>query len=99
MKAEIYNLFRKKRKELIQAPTCSAEARKAAEQWLALGGAEREAEETKHISQSWREDIVTVDGLITLRNLKRGQRCFGADHAKEVAAHARGAQSGRSGIL
>ena len=54
MKAEILEFVQEKTKELIQAPTCSAEARKAAEQWLASVGTEREAEQ-KHISQSWRK--------------------------------------------
>ena len=89
MKAEILQFVQEKTKELIQAPTCSAEARKAAEQWLALVGTEREAEETKAYLAELEEDIVTVDGLITFAESEAGAAVFGADHAKEVAAHAR----------
>lgn len=60
MKAEILQFVQEKTKELIQAPTCSAEARKAAEQWLALVGTEREAEETKAYLAELEEDIVSV---------------------------------------
>ena len=89
MKAEILQFVQEKTKELIQAPTCSAEARKAAEQWLALVGTEREAEETKAYLAELEEDIVTVDGLITFAESEAGAAVFGADHAKEVAAHSR----------
>ena len=76
MKAEILQFVQEKTKELIQAPTCSAEARKAAEQWLALVGTEREAEETKAYLAELEEDIVTVDGLITFAESEAGQRCL-----------------------
>lgn len=89
MKAEILQFVQEKTKELIQAPTCSAEARKVAEQWLASVGTEREAEETKVYLAELEEDIVTVDGLIAFAESEAGAEVFGADHAKEVAAHAR----------
>ena len=88
MKAEILQFVQEKTKELIQAPTCSAEARKAAEQWLASVGTEREAEETKAYLTELEEDIVTVDGLIAFAESEAGAEVFGADHAKEVAAQA-----------
>ena len=86
MKAEILQFVQEKTKELIQAPTCSAEARKAAEQWLALVGTEREAEETKAYLAELEEDIVTVDGLITFAESEAGAAVFGADHAKAAGA-------------
>ena len=83
MKAEILQFVQEKTKELIQAPTCSAEARKAAEQWLASVGTEREAEETKAYLAELEEDIVTVDGLIAFAESEAGAEVFGADHAKK----------------
>ena len=76
MKAEILQFVQEKRKT-DQAPTCSAEARKAAEQWLALVGTEREAEETKAYLAELEEDIVDSGRLDHIcGNLKRGQRCL-----------------------
>lgn len=89
MRADVLQFVQEKTKELIEAPTCSKEAREAAERWLAAVGTEREKEETAAYLAELEEDIVTVDGLISFAESEAGANVFGAEHAKEVAAHAR----------
>lgn len=74
--------------EMINAHSCSAEAKAAAESWLAAVGTEREAEETKNLIAELEEDIMPVDTLIAFAGSEAGAQVFGAEMAKNVAAHA-----------
>lgn len=75
--------------ELINAPTCSGEARAAAQAWLDAVGTEQEAAETKKYIAELEGDIMPIDGLIGFAESDMGAQVFGADKAKEVAAHAK----------
>lgn len=75
--------------ELIDAPTCSGEARAAAQAWLDAVGTEQEAAETKKYIAELEGDIMPIDGLIGFAESGMGAQVFGADKAKEVAAHAK----------
>lgn len=88
MKKEVLDFVVEKTRELMAAPTCSAEAKAAAETWLEAVGTEREAEITKEYLTELEEDIVTVDGLAAFAESEMGAKVFGAD-APDVAAHAR----------
>lgn len=44
-----------KAKELIAAPSCSAEAKEAAQAWIAAVGTDKQAEETKKSSLRWKK--------------------------------------------
>ena len=55
--------------------------------WLDAVGTENEAEETKKYIAELEADIVTVDDLISLAESEMGAKIFGAEKAKEVAAH------------
>lgn len=87
MTKETMDFAVEKTKELMDAPTCSKEAKEAAQAWLDAVGTEREAEETKRYIAELEEDIVTVDALISLAESELGTQIFGAEHAKVVAAH------------
>lgn len=89
MDREVLEFVVEKSKELMAAPSCSVEAMAAAKSWLEAIGTEREAEETRKYVAELEEDIVTVDGLIAFAESEAGVRVFGADKAKEVAAHGR----------
>ncbi|MDO4261542.1 MAG: molecular chaperone Hsp90 [Eubacteriales bacterium] len=89
MKKEVLDLVTEKTKELIAAPTCSREAKEAAQSFLDAVGTEKEAEAAKAYIAELEEDIVPIDGLISLAESETGARIFGADHAKTVAAHGR----------
>lgn len=74
---------------LMDAPTCSAEARAAAEAWLKAVGTDRQADATKEYIAELEADIVTVEGLELFAMSAAGAKVFGEAHAKEVAEHAR----------
>lgn len=88
MKKEVLDFVAEKTKELIDAPTCSQEAREAAKAWLDAVGTDKEQEETKKYIAELEEDIVTVDGLIAFAESEAGAGVFG-EKAPEVAAHGR----------
>ena len=72
-----------KTNDLMGAPSCSGEAKAAAQAWLDAVGTDREAEETRKYVEELEADIMPIDGLIGFAE------SFGADKAKAVAAHAR----------
>ena len=68
-----------KAKELIAAPSCSAEAKEAAQAWIAAVGTDK-----------MEEDIIPIDGLIAFAESDAGAKVFGgAEKAKGVAEHGR----------
>ena len=75
-----------KAKELIAAPSCSAEAKEAAQAWIDAVGTDKEAEETKKFIAEMEEDIMPIDGLIAFAESDAGAKVFG-DKAKEIAEH------------
>ena len=78
-----------KTKEMIGSATCSSEAKTAAQAWLNAVGTPGEAEETKKFIDELEADIMPVDGLIAFAESDAGSHVFGAENAKNVAAHAR----------
>ena len=88
MKKEVLDFVAEKTKELIDAPTCSQEAREAAKAWLDAVGTDKEQEETQKYIAELEQDIVTVDGLIAFAESEAGAGVFG-EKAPEVAAHGR----------
>ncbi|WP_343209382.1 molecular chaperone Hsp90 [Anaerolentibacter hominis] len=89
MKKEVLDFVVEKTHDLMNAFSCSAEAKAAAQAWLDAVGTENEAAETKKYMAELEADIVSIDGLISFAESEHGAQVFGADKAKEVAAHAR----------
>ena len=89
MKKEVLDYVVEQTHALMNAASCSREAKDAAQAWLDAVGTENEAEETKKYIAELEADIVTVDGLIGLAESEMGVKIFGAEKAKEVAAHGR----------
>ena len=87
MKKEVVDYVVDQTHALMNAASCSREAKDAAQAWLDAVGTENEAEETKKYIAELEADIVTVDGLIGLAESEMGVKIFGAEKAKEVAAH------------
>lgn len=73
---------------LMEAFSCCAEAKAAAQAWLDAIGTENEAEETKKYIAEIEEDIMPVDTLISFAESEGGAQVFG-DNAPNVAAHAK----------
>ena len=89
MKKEILDYVVEKSKDLIDAASCSKEAKDAAQAWLNAVGTAGESEETKAYLAELEEDIVTVDGLFAFAQSEAGAQVFGgAEAAKKVAEHA-----------
>ena len=92
MKKEVLDFVVEKSKELMAAPSCSQEAKDAAQAWLDAVGTDSEAEETRKYLAELEEDIVTVDGLIAFAKSEAGAKVFGADapgvvkHGEEIKA-------------
>lgn len=84
---EVRNFVVEKTKELMQAGSCCAEAKAAAQSWLNAVGTAGEAEETQKYLAELEADIIPIDGLISFAESEMGSKVFGAGKAKEVAAH------------
>ena len=89
MHKEVLDYVVEKTHELIDAPTCSNEAREAAKAWLDALGTDAEAAETKKYIDELEADIMPIDTLISFAESEGGSQCFGADAAKNIAAHAK----------
>ena len=89
MDKEVLSFVVEKTNELINAASCNSETKAAAEAWLAAVGTDSEAEATKTYVKELEADIMPVDGLIGFAESEMGAQVFGADKAKEVAAHAK----------
>ncbi len=77
-----------KTKQLIEAPTCSEEAKLAARAWLDAVDTDGEQEETRRYIAELEEDIMPIDNLMAFAGSEEGANYFGAETAKEIAAHA-----------
>lgn len=89
MKKEVLDFVVEKTHELMEAASCSGEAKAAAQRWLDAVGTEREAAETKRYIDELEADIMPIDSLIGFAESDAGAQVFGADTAKNVAAHAK----------
>ncbi len=89
MDKEVLNYAIEKTHELMSAPSCSSETKAAAQTWLDAIGTENEAAETKKYIDELEADIIPIDGLIGFAESDAGVHVFGADTAKNIAAHAK----------
>lgn len=89
MTQETLNYVKEHTEALIAAPSCSAEAKAAAEKWLAAVGTAEEAEATKAYIAELEDDIMPIDALIGFAGSEAGVGVFGAELAKNILAHAK----------
>ena len=88
MTREVKDYVTGKTHELMEAQTCSKEAKEAAQAWLDAVGTEGEAEETKKYIAELEADIMPLDNLIAFAESDMGAKVFG-DNAGGVAEHGR----------
>lgn len=93
MNKEVMDYVVEKTHELMDASSCSGEAKAAAQSWLDAVGTEREAEETRKYIEELEADIMPIDGLIGFAESEQGAQVFGADTAKSIAAHGKEIQA------
>ena len=89
MTQETLDFVKEKTVALLAAHSCSAEAKAAAEKWLAAVGTAKEAEVTKDYIAELEADIMPIDGLIGFAGSEAGIGVFGAELAKNILAHAK----------
>lgn len=89
MDKEVLNYAVEKTHELINAPTCNSETKAAAQAWLDAVGTEKEAAETEKYISELEGDIMPIDMLIGFAGSDAGSQVFGAEKAKDIAAHAK----------
>lgn len=85
---EVLNYVIEKSHELMNASTCSSEAKIAARNWLDAVGTAAEKAETKKYIDELEEDIMPIDSLIGFAQSGEGAAYFGADTAANIASHA-----------
>ena len=88
MKKEVMDYVVGKTHELMEAPSCSKEAKGAAQAWLDAVGTEKEAEETKKYIEELEADIMPIDNLIGFAGSEAGAAYFGAEKAAQIVEHA-----------
>ena len=89
MEQNVKEYIAQKVKELIEAPSCCAEAKAAGTAWLEALGTDKEAEATKNLIAELEQDIIPIDGLIAFAGSDAGVQVFGEEKAKEIEAHAK----------
>lgn len=83
----------KKVNELMQAPSCCAEAKEAAQNWLDAVGTDKETEQAEKLIAELEMDIMPIEQLIAFAESEAGIQVFGAEKAKSISTHAHEIQS------
>lgn len=89
MNQNVKEYVTEKVKELLNAPSCCAEAKEAAQNWLNALGTDQETDASRRLIAELQMDIMPVDGLIAFADSEAGAQVFGAETAQKVAAHGR----------
>ena len=76
-------------KALINAPSCCAEAKEAANKWLEAVNTEKQDEAAKALIEEIAADIIPIDGLIAFAESDMGAKVFGEEGAKNILIHAK----------
>lgn len=89
MDKNVLNDTIEKTHELLNAPSCSIEAKMAAKAWLEAVGTANETAETKRYISELEAAIMPIDSLISFTESTSGIQAFGAEMAGHIAAHAK----------
>lgn len=76
-------------KELIAAPTCCAELKTVAQEYLAAVGSANEKVAGKKLITELEEDVETIDELMEFLSSERGAQILGKDAATSMLAQAK----------
>lgn len=93
------NSMIEKVKAVIAAPSCCAELRAVAEEWLQAVGTDGEKEASAKLIAELEEDVSTLDDVIPFFESETGAQFFGADVAKAKAEEAKKSKGRRRHIL
>lgn len=88
MTKELVSYMKEKVGDLVAAPSACAEVKAAGSRFLAALGTAEEAAATEALVREAEEDIEPIDGLVAFAHSDAAVGIFGADGAKNFAAHA-----------
>ena len=88
MNQEALNYVIEKTQELIEAPTCNAETKQDALDWLDALGTDAKRASTEKYFRELELDIMPIDRLIDFSQSEEGKAYFGAETAANIAEHA-----------
>ena len=89
MNNDVKSFVTEKVNELLNAASCCAEAKAAGKNWLDALGTDKESDASRGLITELEMDIMPVDGLIAFAESEAGAQVFGAEMAKNAAAHGR----------
>lgn len=89
MEQQVLVFVMEKTRELMNAPSCSREAREAAQNWLDVVGTPALKAQTQKYLAELETDIVPIDQLIHFAGSLEGKEYFGEDTAARIESHAR----------
>ena len=84
---DVLNQVIDKTKALMEAPTCCAELKEAAKEWLDAVGTNDEDRQTERYLRELKEDIMPIDQLIAFASSEDGKKYFGEEKAAEIVGH------------
>ena len=77
-----------KAENMMNAPSCCAQLKKVTQEWIDSVGKADEKEKAKIFIDELQNDITPIDGLVTFAHSPISEKLFGAEGAKNFAAHA-----------
>lgn len=80
-----FETMKDKVKEVMEAPTCCAELKKACESWLKSVGTPNQKAETEQLIHELEEDVQTLDHVIPFFESEKGVKVLGKDTAAAYA--------------
>ena len=89
MKNETRALLKEKVNDLLAAPCACAEAKEAANRWLAAVGTADEDAETARLVAEMKEDVESIDDLLQFASSDLAVKLFGREKAEGFLAHAK----------
>lgn len=89
MNQNVKEYLNQKVREMMDADSCSAEAKAAGQSWLDALGTDKEDEQTKSLMAELEQDVMTIDSVIAFAGSENAAKLFGEEMAKQVEAHAK----------
>ncbi len=87
IRQDVLEYVKEKTQELLDAPSCCAEAKAAAQAWLDAVGTDKEADAAKAYVAELEADIIPVDDLVSFLGTEQAAELFGAEQAKLMRTH------------
>lgn len=75
--------------DMMASNTCCVEAKEAGQAWLDAVNTDGEAKATRALIEALVEHVLPIDDYIAFAQSEKGEELFGAERAKDLAAHGR----------